>query len=40
MGNSRGIGGTANMNMIKRFVRLTAAKYSELITGTKVDEDA
>ena len=28
------------MNMIKRFVRLTAAKYSELITGTKVDEDA
>ena len=40
MGNSRGIGGTANMNMIKRFVRLTAAKYSELLTGTKVDEDA
>jgi len=40
MGNSRGIGGTSNMNMIKRFVRLTAAKYSELITGTKVDEDA
>ena len=28
------------MNMIKRFVRLTAAKYNELITGTKVDEDA
>ena len=40
MGNSRGIGGTANMNMIKRFVRLTAAKYNELVGATKVDEDA
>ena len=28
------------MNMIKRFVRLTAAKYNELVGATKVDEDA